>query len=114
MYFTIYNKLIINHYLSLPINVNFALECKCDPDGSVNRSNVCEPDENGQCPCKLNVHGVRCDTCNDTYYGLTHEDVNGCKGKDDATLLCNCIWHLYNMVKTPSRFYQTEFYLSMV
>ncbi|KAK3731434.1 hypothetical protein QZH41_013619, partial [Actinostola sp. cb2023] len=58
--------------------------CLCDEAGSVNRSNICVPDDNGQCPCKLNVHGVRCDTCNDTYYGLSQRDVRGCKG-----CLCN-------------------------
>ena len=55
--------------------------CVCDPKGTVNRSNICEPDEKGQCTCKLNVHGVRCDTCNDTFYGLNHDNLLGCQGK---------------------------------
>jgi len=55
--------------------------CQCSPAGSINRTNVCEPDADGQCPCKPNVQGIRCETCNDTYYGLTQSDPMGCKGR---------------------------------
>ncbi|KAI7792021.1 laminin subunit beta-1b [Triplophysa rosa] len=39
---------------------NKALECKCDPRGSL--SSVCDP-SSGQCQCRPNVSGRNCDTC---------------------------------------------------
>ena len=41
-------------------------DCRCDPDGSV--SPQCSDD--GQCACKENVEGVRCDRCSENMYGL--------------------------------------------
>lgn len=39
--------------------------------------NFCETDT-GQCPCKMGIDGLKCDTCIDTYYGLSND---GCEGK---------------------------------
>ena len=55
-------------------------ECPCHQPGTVNGSNICHPDSIGQCPCKVNVQGVKCDVCNDTYYDLQYSDPRGCKG----------------------------------
>ncbi|XP_048583639.1 laminin-like protein epi-1 [Nematostella vectensis] len=53
--------------------------CDCDTAGARNSSNICEGDAHGQCPCKQNVQGLRCDTCNNTYYGLSRQDTHGCR-----------------------------------
>ncbi|XP_013395107.1 laminin subunit beta-1 isoform X3 [Lingula anatina] len=54
-----------------------ALDCECDPTGSV--SAVCDP-SGGQCQCKPNVIGRRCDKCAPGTYGFGPQ---GC-------LACNC------------------------
>ncbi|XP_068694373.1 laminin subunit beta-1-like isoform X2 [Montipora foliosa] len=54
-------------------------ECTCFQPGTVNGSNICEPDEHGICNCKKNVEGHRCSTCKNTYFGLSQEDLDGCK-----------------------------------
>ncbi|KAF6030638.1 LanB1 [Bugula neritina] len=56
---------------------NKALDCDCDPTGS--NSRICEP-YGGQCDCKPNVNGRRCDMCMPGAYGFGPQ---GC-------LLCNC------------------------
>ncbi|XP_071081967.1 laminin subunit beta-1-like [Haliotis cracherodii] len=56
---------------------NGAIDCDCDPTGSVSRE--CNP-EGGRCPCKPNVVGRRCDQCAPGTYGF---GPNGCTA-------CNC------------------------
>ena len=55
-------------------------ECTCFTAGTVNGSNVCEPNEEGLCTCKKNVEGLRCMSCKDTYYDLREDNVDGCTG----------------------------------
>ncbi|XP_038141553.1 laminin subunit beta-1-like isoform X2 [Cyprinodon tularosa] len=55
---------------------NGALPCQCDPQGSV--SGACET-VGGQCRCKANVMGRRCDQCAPGTYGF---GVNGCTACD--------------------------------
>ncbi|TRY81696.1 hypothetical protein DNTS_026007 [Danionella cerebrum] len=51
--------------------------CDCDPDGSLDQG-VCDPGS-GQCMCKRNVEGERCDRCKFGFYGFSHDDPNGCQ-----------------------------------
>ena len=72
--------LFIPEVLLTVFNMWFA-ECTCHTPGTVNGSNVCEPDEEGYCLCKKNVEGARCMSCKDTYYDLREENIYGCTGK---------------------------------
>ncbi|XP_010079491.1 PREDICTED: laminin subunit beta-4 [Pterocles gutturalis] len=65
------------------------LPCNCDPEGTLHNG-ACESHTDpavgmvaGQCPCKENVEGVRCDKCRANYYGLSVSDPLGCQP-------CNC------------------------
>jgi len=62
-----------------PNNPNGCSPCDCDDRGSVTRGgSICDP-LNGQCHCKSNVTGGRCDTCAPHTYGLSSGDADGCK-----------------------------------
>ncbi|KFO73509.1 Laminin subunit beta-4, partial [Cuculus canorus] len=65
------------------------LPCNCDLEGTLHNG-MCESHTDpalgmvaGQCPCKENVEGVRCDKCRANYYGLSSSDPLGCQP-------CNC------------------------
>lgn len=65
------------------------IACDCDPVGSM-EGGVCDSHTDldmrmiaGQCRCKPNVKGIRCDDCKEGYYGLSHNDPLGCQP-------CNC------------------------
>ncbi|XP_066526397.1 laminin subunit beta-2 [Hoplias malabaricus] len=61
------------------------IACDCDPDGSIN-GGMCDGHDDstlgmlaGQCRCKKNVEGPRCDKCKPGFFGLSANDPLGCQ-----------------------------------
>lgn len=54
-------------------------ECSCYAPGTVAGLNMCHA-SSGQCTCKLDVVGRRCDTCASGFYGLSEANPFGCTG----------------------------------
>ncbi|VDD96150.1 unnamed protein product [Enterobius vermicularis] len=54
---------------------NQALKCNCDPTGS--KSNICAP-KGGQCECKTNVVGRKCDRCAVGTFGFGPSGCTAC------------------------------------
>ena len=68
--------------------------CDCDPNGTetdmdTDLPRVCDkmtdpaedpPMVSGQCHCKTNVGGDRCDMCRNGYWNFTLENPDGCQG----------------------------------
>lgn len=69
--------------------------CQCDPQGSL--SGECDK-VGGQCRCKPNVMGRRCDQCAPGTYGF---GVNGCTGESEFVT-----WPSPNTI-SPTRSYQS-------
>ncbi|XP_007943246.1 laminin subunit beta-4 [Orycteropus afer afer] len=65
------------------------IPCECDPDGTlsggicVSHSDPALGSVAGQCLCKENVEGAKCDQCKPNHYGLSASDPLGCQS-------CNC------------------------
>ncbi|XP_069485257.1 laminin subunit beta-1 [Ambystoma mexicanum] len=64
---------------------NICERCDCDPAGSQNEG-ICDRYSDfsvgliaGQCRCKLNVEGERCDQCKESFYELSADDPFGCR-----------------------------------
>lgn len=51
--------------------------CECSAEGS--RSSECDV-LSGQCVCKENVEGRRCDRCKPGFFNMRREDPDGCQG----------------------------------
>ncbi|CRK95483.1 CLUMA_CG008952, isoform A [Clunio marinus] len=56
-------------------------ECDCFTDGTSGALDTCEI-KSGQCSCKLNVQGRRCDECTDGTFDLFGSSLYGCKPCD--------------------------------
>ncbi len=61
-------------------------ECDCEPDGTTD-DGLCdamtvplEEEVAGQCHCKDNVGGQRCDRCLNGFWNFTKENPDGCQG----------------------------------
>lgn len=80
------------------------VECTCFTAGTVNSSNVCEPNEEGLCTCKKNVEGLRCMSCKDTYYDLREDNIDGCTGdllvQDNKIILLSPKMYLNHSIYT--------------
>ncbi|XP_078066136.1 laminin subunit beta-1 [Mustelus asterias] len=64
-----------------------ALPCQCDPQGSI--SSVCEK-IGGQCQCKSNVIGQRCDQCAPDHYGFGPNGCSPCNCSPEGSILSMC------------------------
>ncbi|XP_021350179.1 laminin subunit alpha-like isoform X1 [Mizuhopecten yessoensis] len=60
----------------------FRGSCECHAPGTMSGLSNCDPID-GQCMCKTNAGGRRCDRCQDGFYGLSDENTFGC-------VECNC------------------------
>uniref|UniRef100_A0A672YMI7 Laminin subunit beta-1 n=1 Tax=Sphaeramia orbicularis TaxID=375764 RepID=A0A672YMI7_9TELE len=60
-----------------PHDPQACIPCECDSMGSQG-GGLCDP-LNGQCVCKENVDGQRCDQCKDGFFGLRADDPIGCQ-----------------------------------
>ena len=68
-----------------PRGLSLSAACDCDPAGSLD-GGACDGHTDvalgmiaGQCRCKENVAGPRCDRCRHGAYGLSHGDPQGCQ-----------------------------------
>ena len=66
------------HYNLSASNTNGCQPCDCHRSGTVDGSNLCSKDMNGQCPCKNFTTGRRCDECKDKFFNLEMENTLGC------------------------------------
>ena len=67
-----------------PNNPDGCTPCDCDFRGTSDLERPCD-EYTGDCYCKLNVEGKQCDTCIDSYWGLSQEDNHGCTA-------CGCVF----------------------
>nr|XP_022919111.1 laminin subunit alpha-1 isoform X1 [Onthophagus taurus] len=74
--------------------------CDCNVDGTdsilgkCTPERICQCDENGNCPCKRNVHGKECNNCKSGYFGLQTENPDGC-------MECFCFGRSRNCTNAP-------------
>uniref|UniRef100_A0A3P8X1D7 Laminin subunit beta 4 n=1 Tax=Cynoglossus semilaevis TaxID=244447 RepID=A0A3P8X1D7_CYNSE len=68
------------------------IPCECSAEGS--RSSECDV-LSGQCVCKENVEGRRCDRCKPGFFNMRREDPDGCQG--EVLLLFYTYFHTKNL-----------------
>uniref|UniRef100_A0A0N4ZLJ9 Laminin subunit alpha n=1 Tax=Parastrongyloides trichosuri TaxID=131310 RepID=A0A0N4ZLJ9_PARTI len=54
------------------------ISCTCDITGTLSGLNICD-EKKGQCECKLNVGGRRCEKCQEGYYNKNDINALGCE-----------------------------------
>ncbi|KAG0419196.1 hypothetical protein HPB47_004290, partial [Ixodes persulcatus] len=82
--------------------------CDCNPAGTDPKAcvgGVCQCDERGQCPCKVNVVGRQCDRCREGAFSLVESNPRGCTecfmfGRSERCSQANMVW---GQVSTPRR-----------
>ncbi|XP_029841229.2 laminin subunit alpha-1 [Ixodes scapularis] len=82
--------------------------CDCHPAGTDPKAcvgGVCQCDERGQCPCKVNVVGRQCDRCREGAFSLVESNPRGCTecfmfGRSERCSQANMVW---GQVSTPRR-----------
>lgn len=72
-------RLCITHY-ETERSVFMFVACDCSTNGATLDSLYNCDNFTGQCECKTNVMGRRCDECLDTFWNLTRENPDGCIG----------------------------------
>lgn len=87
------------------LNPFFSAACDCDPVGSL-QGGICDDHTDldlgmiaGQCRCKANVKGQRCDDCKEGYYGLSHNDPLGCQRTCMCVCVCSSFFRLQSFAK---------------
>ena len=63
-------------------------ECSCDPEGSLEGSTVCDK-ESGQCKCKENMDGLRCDKCKAGFFDYPRCSDCGCHREGATAQVCD-------------------------
>ncbi|GFO21134.1 laminin subunit alpha-3 [Plakobranchus ocellatus] len=62
--------------------------CNCNPAGTINADMSCDQ-TTGQCNCKQNVDGRRCDTCLPGYHSYPYCDNCGCDTRGTIAEICD-------------------------
>uniref|UniRef100_A0A0N5CEW4 Uncharacterized protein n=1 Tax=Strongyloides papillosus TaxID=174720 RepID=A0A0N5CEW4_STREA len=89
-------NLCSNGYFNFPncepcnCNTNGTLPSQCNGD-------LCLCDNDGQCPCKSNVMGLKCDECKENSFSLSGSNIKGCTecfcfGRSDKCEQSNLYW----------------------
>lgn len=87
--------------------------CDCHEPGTdpsaCKENGLCQCDETGQCPCKQNVAGRRCDVCKENAFGLSSENPLGCFqcfcfGKSEQCDQSKRVWTEHNFPQREAYF----------
>lgn len=87
--------------------------CDCHEPGtdpsSCREDGLCQCDESGQCPCKPNVAGRRCDVCKEGAFGLSPDNPLGCFqcfcfGKSERCDQSKMVWTEHNFAQKEAYF----------
>ena len=70
--------------------------CGCNEFGSENSTSC---DDWGQCTCKCNVEGEKCDHCSAGYFGLSSVSPTECHGKNSKLQKKDLMWYFINCSK---------------